>query len=386
MENESSFENKMYYLRQGESIFINKSFDEQKKYISSQLNLQFNSENLHILIGSGCSLPAIPLMGHTFQKVKELVEVREVLGKFGGDSQDIEGYLNWLRTAMIFYDPETSDFKKFEQAYNFTKMELLKSINLNYHDDIDDHSSDGDKKTKASLENYLKFYSGIFAQREFKKLSPINVFTTNYDLFNEVAMELLRIHYTNGFRGSVNRTFDPSEFRLRLVDDENRYKDKWNALRRYVKLYKIHGSIDWKFNHKLREIVQSNVNLDEYMDVMIYPTVNKHYESQQTPYSELFREFTINLQKKNSTLIVLGYGFPDDHINQLISQSLNNEDFTLIIFGNKNETNAAKFIEQHREKHNLHFIGGNNGSEANGHHFNKVIEYLGNGEKNEDPE
>ncbi|GGH10075.1 SIR2 family protein [Paenibacillus segetis] len=385
MESESVIENKMYYIRHGEDIFFNKSFKDQKKFIFSLLNLQFNSENLHILIGSGCSLPAIPLMGQTFYKVKELAEVREALGKFGGDSQDIEGYLNWLRTAMIFHDPDTSEFRKFEQAYNSTKIELLKSINLNYHNDFDDQNSD-DRKTKVSLENYLKFYSGIFAQREFKKLSPINVFTTNYDLFNEVAMELLGIHYTNGFRGSINRTFEPSEFRLRLVDDENRYKDKWNALRRYVKLYKIHGSIDWKFNHKLKEIVQSNVNLDEHVDVMIYPTVNKHYETQQTPYSELFREFTINLQKKNSTLIVLGYGFPDDHINQLISQSLNNEDFTLIVFGNKNETNAAKFIEKHREKHNLHFIGGNNGGDANGHHFSKVIEYLGSGEINENAE
>jgi hypothetical protein len=78
MDKESSFESRMYYLRLGESIIDNKPFDEQKKFISSQLNLQFNSENLHILIGSGCSLPAIPLMGSTFKKVKELVEVKSL--------------------------------------------------------------------------------------------------------------------------------------------------------------------------------------------------------------------------------------------------------------------------------------------------------------------
>src|SRR5690606_37606019 len=110
---------------------------------------------------------------------------------------------------------------------------------------------------KESITNYCNFYNTVFLQREFKNLAPVNIFTSNYDLFNEVAMEKLGIHYTNGFRGSVIRMFDPSIFRMRLVDDENRYKDKWSTIRKYIKLYKIHGSVDWKYCKQTRNIVQS---------------------------------------------------------------------------------------------------------------------------------
>jgi hypothetical protein len=40
----------------------------------------------------------------------------------------------------------------------------------------------------------------------------------------------------------------------------------------------------------------------------------------------------------------MGYGFPDQHINQLISQALSNEDFTLIIFSSLLEDKAKEFL------------------------------------------
>lgn len=379
---EANFQESLYYYRLSNNLLDEIEFPQQKEKITSFIKQQCNSENLNFLLGSGCSLPAIPLMGQTFNIIKKTRLEGKVIEKFGGESKDIEGYLNWLKNAIVFYE-DSEDAENYKEAFDITKKALLKTMPSEYT-----LEEGGDKAIIEALENYQTFYSTIFLQREFKKLSPINVFTTNYDLFNEVSMENVGIHYTNGFRGSVNRVFDPSIYRLRLVDDENRYKEKWSAIRRYVKLYKIHGSIDWKYDQNLKAIVQSKYSSDYTEDVMIYPTVNKHFETQQTPYSELFREFTINLQKKNSTLIIIGYGFPDEHINQLISQSLNNEDFNLIVFGNNtgNETAALQFYELHKNKHNFHFIGGNIFSEADGHHFNNVIKFLGNGEKYVQPE
>ncbi|MCY8373218.1 SIR2 family protein [Bacillus haynesii] len=217
-----------------------------------------------------------------------------------------------------------------------------------------------------------------------KNYSPVNIFTTNYDLFNEVAMEDLGIHYTNGFTGTVKRIFSPSVFQLRLVDDENRYKDKWSVFRRYIKLYKIHGSIDWKYDSKSESVIQSNIKEADWKDTLIYPTINKHLETQQSPYSELFRSLTINLQKPNSTLIVMGYGFPDEHINNIFSQSLMNDDFTLIVFGNKDEEGASKFIRKHQNKQNFHFIGGNINIENDAHFFSNIIDYINGGHNNEE--
>jgi len=242
-------------------------------------------------------------------------------------------------------------------------------------------------KSKEILEtksNYRQFYNAIFSIRDMKDYSPVNIYTSNYDLFNEVAMEELGIQYTNGFIGTVRRVFSPSVFQLRLVDDENRYKDKWSIFRRYVKLYKIHGSIDWKYDRESGNVIQSNIEEEDLDDILIYPTMNKHLETRQSPYSELFRALTINLQKANSTLIVMGYGFPDEHINHLISQSLMNDDFTLIVFGNKNEDGAKKFIEKHQNKRNFHFIGGSINIDNDAHFFSNIIDYINGGHEDEE--
>ena len=60
---------------------------------------------------------------------------------------------------------------------------------------------------------------------------------------------------------------------------------------------------------------------------------------------------SIKLQSPNTTLIILGYGFGDEHINNLIAQSLINEDFNLIILNSyKGEddsfTKAGEFFNK----------------------------------------
>lgn len=372
------FSPSLYYIREEKNIFEDIDVDIGKRKITSLLRRHLKSKNLNIFIGSGCSLPAVPLMGNTFMKLKDSGEILE-LGNFDGDNKNIEGYLDWLSTGIQFLEQYTTDFtekkKELEKSFNTTKKYLLDSIVKNY-----------DKKLKPIIDtkaNYRLFYNAIFSIRDIRDYSPVNIFTTNYDLFNEVAMEELGIQYTNGFKGTVKRTFDPSVFQLRLVDDANRYKDKWSVFRRYVKLYKIHGSIDWSYDEKSGMVVQSNDDKVGAKDSLIFPTMNKHLETQQTPYSELFRALTINLQKPDSTLIILGYGFPDEHINHLISQALMNEDFTLIIFGNKDESAAKNFIEKHCNKPNFHFIGGNLNEVGDAHFFSNVIDYI-NGDKDEE--
>lgn len=365
-----SEEKNIYHLRSGINQLEGLSYKDQKRRIKKVLNECLMSKNLNILIGSGCSVPAVPLMGATFKKIKE-ENSDLILGKFGGDSPDIEGYLNWLNTGLKFLQDFSSgiedagELEKFKKSFEVTKETLLKSIPREYEEV---------NQTQADVKgNYIKFYNAIFSIRGTKNYSPPNIFTTNYDLFNEVAMETLAIHYTNGFRGQVKKVFDPTVFQLRLVDDQHRYKEKWSVIRNYVKLYKIHGSIDWYFNDT--KVVQKSSN-DAVDNVVIYPTINKHLETQQTPYSELFRALTISLQKPDSTLLVLGYGFPDQHINQLISQALSNEDFTLIILGNREEYNAALFLKDFQNQQNLHFIGGTINNKNDGHHFSNVIDYI----------
>lgn len=360
----------LYHLRTGSDQLEGLSFLDQKGQVKKLLNDCLMSKNLNILIGSGCSVPAVPLMGSTFNKIKAANQDL-FLGNFDGESSDIEGYLNWLNTGIKFiedypeYGEKYTNLEKYKGSFLTTKQGLLDTIPREY--------TEVNNVQKEVKKNYITFYNLLFSIRGIKNYSPANIFTTNYDLFNEVALESLSIHYTNGFRGSVKRIFDPTVFQLRLVDDQHRYKDRWSVIRNYVKLYKIHGSIDWYFDND--EVVQKSPNADTE-NVVIYPTINKHFETQQTPYSEMFRALSISLQNPDSTLLILGYGFPDQHINQLISQALSNEDFSLIIFGNKEESNVETFLQSHQHKPNLHFIGGTVNNDGDGHHFSNVINYM----------
>lgn len=377
-----SFNSGLYHLRTNSNQIEKLDVKNRKKEIHNFIRKYLLTENLNIFIGSGCSYPAVPLMGETFKKFKKTIKDDDSiqLGEFGDGSEDIEAYLDWLNTGIRYLENSSTgeeDLKvnkeKLQNSFDMTKGYLLDSITKDYEVSPDYNEYESVVCTK---DNYIKFYDSIFSIRDLKDYSPVNIFTTNYDLFNEVAMESLDIHYTNGFKGTVKRTFDPGVFQLRLVDDENRYKDKWSIYRKYVKLYKMHGSIDWKYDSDSQSVIQvSSRNLND-KDVLIYPTLTKHQETQQTPYSELFRALTISLQKPSSTLIVMGYGFPDEHINHLISQSLMNNDFTLIVFGNLDEINAKKFYEKHKSKSNFHFIGGTLKFKNDAHHFHHIIDYI----------
>ena len=103
----------------------------------------------------------------------------------------------------------------------------------------------------------------------------------------------------------------------------------------------------------------------------------KHRQTAQAPYSELFREFANVLQVPNTVLIVMGYGFPDEHINNIISQNLKHQDFTLIVFGNKSEDNMKKFFDEFKTQDGFHLIGGDtscNGAKA--HYFNYIVDEI----------
>ncbi|WP_138420415.1 SIR2 family protein [Aquibacillus sediminis] len=327
---------------------LEKDFEEALTKITNRIKPFLLSKNINLFIGSGCSIDAIPLMGKTFLNAKEKIENVEYLGEYALESnKNIEACLNWLNAGLEFLNEDDTKYELYKKLYLDLLTELKKSIIYTSKD-----------KENLAIETYAKLFNLLFSVRKEDNHQPLNVFTTNYDLLIERTFESISAHYINGFTGVVNRLFDPSVFRLRYVDDENRYREKWDPVSRFARLYKLHGSINWFFNG---EYISEHIgNETEFNggETVIYPTINKHNQSLQTPYSELFRELSINLQKPNTTMIILGYGFPDEHINQLIQQALSNETFNLIIFGDITEEGLDKFHNQNKNKNNLHIIGG----------------------------
>lgn len=364
-------ENDLYHFQGIDNHLMGiENVEEQINQIGTFLKSSIRARNLSVFIGSGCSTPATPMMGTTMKEItlkKENDDIVKKIREYTGEEKidkfvDIEGLLNWLQNGINF---EKSEVKKNELIIIFNKIkeEFISTI----------PSWEDEKYIDSStIDTYTQFYKYIYNSRSIDS-SKLSVFTTNYDLFNEFALENNSFSYTTGFTTELRQSFDINRFKYRLVDDTERYKDKWQPVKKEANLYKIHGSINW-FQDENEMLCQSNYAKDK---IVIYPTMLKHQETVQSPYSELFREFSTALQKPNTTLIVMGYGFPDEHINNIISQNIQNQDFNLIIFGDMSEDKMKAFYQKFNKKRNVHVIGGGMRDGRKGHYFNVITnEYL----------
>ena len=272
---------------------------------------------------------------------------------------DIESLLNWLQNGLSF-NPSDNKLKK---VINILKTNFLETI---------PRLNDSKYKDSETLSTYQKFYQSVFNFRGVLS-NKVTIVTTNYDLFNEYSLENNRIVYSTGFENNLHRKFDVNLFRSRVVDDTNRYKDVWQPTSKEANLLKIHGSINWTSDEEGQLIQKDNIDKTDE-EIVIYPTMLKHRQTAQAPYSELFREFANILQVPNTTLIVMGYGFPDEHINNIISQNLKNQDFNLIVFGDKTEKKLGEFFEEFKKVEGFHLIGGNTSIEnVKAHYFNYIV-------------
>lgn len=411
----------LYHKFKGQDLNEDLNLEKQKQRISAFIEQSLQSKNLAIFLGSGCSVPAIPLMSKTMGKIlkdnkilntvksfldgkkvevfKEYLKDRKssekeeeekdkidsllvALGKrensliadikskrinncnkylkdFYGSFSDIESLLNWLQNG-ISYNPNDKDLV---YASKNIKEKFIATIPTQKAKEYDKNHSEVPKI-------YSGFYNHIFKKRKIE-WPKVSIFTTNYDLFNETALEDNNIIYTTGFSLGLTKKFNINQFKYRQVDDTDRYKDRWQPISNEANLYKLHGSINWK-TLPGGELCQVE-DISDSETVVIYPTMLKHKETAQAPYSELFREFANTLQRKNTTLIVMGYGFPDEHINTIISQNLKNQDFTLIVFGDINEPKMKAFYDEH-ENSNIHLIGGKFNNYQKGHFFEVIVD------------
>ena len=234
-------------------------------------------------------------------------------------------------------------------------------------DDFDDFYG----YSKELIQLYKEFYLRIVKKT---RQVPVNIFTTNYDLYSENALDELGIMYNNGFLGSAQRIFNPNSYNYVVVENLGLSRDVWKSVSNFINLYKIHGSINWLKDdnsgsdtpHILEKDIELIRSRKKYDSIMIYPTPQKDRTTLMVPYSDLFRMMQNSLLKKNSVLISLGYSFGDEHINRIILNALSVYDFRLVIFGDSDMIRKLQEIGDTR----IWIIN----SEDNIHYFNNFVE------------
>lgn len=231
----------------------------------------------------------------------------------------------------------------------------------------------------AIFDVYETFYRKL-SQRS-RSLPRPTVATTNYDLFNEIAMDRVGVPYINGFLGSVERRFNPSSFRYTIAQRLDMTSQRWTSLDNLVYFIKLHGSLNWHPTDKglfpVKERPLSESSDGEAM--LIYPTPAKQNASFAAPYSDMFREFQTKVVQEQSVLVTAGYGFGDEHVNNIIYQALTIPTFRLVVFA-KPESDGETANEQVKMLQNLNdpriWIIGTEDSKATwkGHYFKAFVE------------
>jgi hypothetical protein len=137
---------------------------------------------------------------------------------------------------------------------------------------------------------------------------PIEVFTTNYDFLFELGFEHKNTPYFDGFTGSFEPFFDAMSVESTLLAPA------------VTKLWKIHGSLGWRFDSDQKKVIRKNS--DDNDDILVYPSVLKYNDAKKYPYVSLIDRLSNFLKQDDSVLFVCGYSFSDSHINEVIVSAL----------------------------------------------------------------
>lgn len=133
----------------------------------------------------------------------------------------------------------------------------------------------------------------------------------NYDLLIEYALEKLRVPYFDGFVGALN-----ARFQTELVEAIPQV-DTESMPSFFVRLWKLHGSVNWAWNTD-KQIVRIGQPVPEGRAAAIYPSDTKYEESRRVPFVVLQDRFRQALHEPDTLMLIAGYSFSDDHLNEQI--------------------------------------------------------------------
>jgi hypothetical protein len=275
-------------------------------------------------------------LGENFSKAWKLLENQCETSK---KDVNIENILSLVRSKIDAIGPG-------EKLLNLEKKDIEK-LETNIRNTIAKSVSPKEERIPKEIPHYL------FAawMKRANRNQPIEIFTTNYDLLIERALDYEQIPYFDGFVGS----FEPFFYADCLEDEDYLPPKKW------VRVWKIHGSVNWKIKtiNKRNTIIRKDITES---GEMILPSHRKYDESRKQPYTALIDRLSMSLNKDHSLLITCGYSFGDQHINSVIFSALETRATANVVSLQFEDLKQEEALVRHAvEKNNLTVLGPNAG-------------------------
>jgi|SRR5665647_824362 len=260
---------------------------------------------------------------------------------------------------------EPNFYKEIDSKRTQLVLELKDGINKFAKDILESERNIVCKKDNKAVETLMSFLMS-FASRSATR-ERLNIFTTNYDRVIEFGAELAGMHLIDRFQGTISPIFRASRLKLDIHYNPPGIRGEPRYLEGVCYITKLHGSIDWIYKDGyVRRIAlpYGATNISKYSEegdvLMIYPNSSKDRETSEYPYVELFRDFAASVCRPNSTLVVYGYSFGDEHINRVIADMLSIPSSHLVIISyDDNSGRVNRFYEKVKRPAQITLLIGN---------------------------
>lgn len=264
---------------------------------------------------------------------------------------------------------------------------------------------------------FVKWMAEYLANTGVDHPKRINLFTTNYDLlfeqmFDYYLQNMPLLWFNDGSRGFFQKVINSENYNINIL--HSGFNDNYHRELSMINLYKLHGSVLWKYSEdkeyilldekfslfdNLNQIINDDIekvvlncletlqasSLDEYVEELneknkdndggelsndllqnfyeryrqipiVSPNKGKFEETVfNQHYYQLLRAFSYELEKKQTTLIVFGFSFADEHIRSIVKRSLLNPELQVIIisFSQKSYNTMKSYFDGYN---NVHFF------------------------------
>lgn len=318
-----------------------------KEISNKELKEFIQSGHINLLIGSGCSLNFLTTL------------------------KDIEDRMN-----------EESTREQAQKDY----YKLIKKSKAVLYESLESDAKEKGKltKTKQNYDNFLGFWAETLSKRSLHIVNKqVNIFTTNFDMFLEDSCERLNIPYNDGFAGQIKPVFSVANYN-KIQKYKSLQFDNTSDIPLF-NIIKLHGSVSWQTQEE--KIVYSNGShipddlddktgedfADGYSKVaVINPNAEKHFETVlDTNYASMLRKFTLELEKENSVLILVGFSLADNHIKNLLYGVMKSNPTLVVVYFSYSTYDEAVDKLEEKKNPNLYVIS----PEAD-FSFEKATDYL----------
>ena len=185
------------------------------------------SANLNFLIGSGASKPFL----NTLQDIEKAMDAFDK--KYGFiENQTDEKALKIIEASI--------------KNHYFTKC-IEKNLQLIFCNDDNSCNKECEKfEVKNNYKIFLESLQTILSKKSNNYPKQVNLFTTNIDVFLDVALEECSLSFNDGFSGRMNPKFGTENFH-NIINKVSSYYDYQSTLPLF-NLFKLHGSLNWKYD------------------------------------------------------------------------------------------------------------------------------------------